>query len=70
MESFYYSVGGGISFNHTKFGTSSSDTELAYQLSIGKDIVRGDQPYFVEFRYNGNTRTELNGFSIVGGIRF
>lgn len=70
-ESFYYSVGAGVAFTHQNFnGPSSSDMEFAYQLSIGKDFVRSNTPLFVEFRYNGNNRTELNGFSLVGGVRF
>ena len=71
FESFYYSVGGGVAFTHTKFGaTSSSDMEFAYQLSVGKDFVRSKNAFFVEARYNGNNRTALNGFSFVGGLRF
>lgn len=70
-DSFYYSVGAGVAFTHTKFGpVSDSGMEFGYQLSIGKDFVRSKMPFFVELRYNGNGRTDLNGFSIVGGLRF
>ncbi len=70
LESFYYSAGAGVSFTHTNFSGSDSSLEFAYQLSIGKDFVRSNTPLFVELRYNGNNRTDLNGFSIVGGVRF
>lgn len=68
---FYYSVGAGVASTHVNFGgNSSTDVEFAYQLSIGKDFVRSNMPVFVELRYFGNNKTDMNGFSLVGGIRF
>lgn len=71
FESFYYSAGAGVAFTHTNFGQgSASDTEFAYQLSVGKDFARGNMPIFVELKYYGNNRSDLNGFALVGGVRF
>lgn len=68
---FYYSVGAGVASTHVRVGGSTStDTEFAYQLSIGKDFVQSKMPVFVELRYFGNNKTDMNGFALVGGIRF
>lgn len=70
-ESFYYSVGAGVAFTHTAFGgKSDSAMEFGYALTLGKDFVRGGKPLFVEAKYFGNNRSELNGFALMGGIRF
>ena len=71
FEAFYYSVGAGVAFTHQNFnGPSSSDMEFGYQLTLGKDFVRSQTPFFVEVKYYGNNRKDLNGFALVGGIRF
>jgi hypothetical protein len=67
---FYYSVGAGVGFGRTQSGSSDSTVDFNYQLSIGKDLNFGSQPFFVEARYFGSGRTSLSGFSVVGGIRF
>lgn len=73
FEGFYYSAGAGVAFTHQNFsggGNSSSDMEFAYKLTLGKDFVRSNTPFFVELSYHGNNRTDLNGFAVVGGLRF
>lgn len=66
-EDFYWSAGAGVGFTHLPGG---SQTEFAFQLSIGKDFVKSNQPLFIEARYWGCGESSLAGFSVVGGIRF
>jgi len=68
---FYYSVGAGVGFGkrNTPTGTDSS-IDFNYQLSVGKDFNFSGNALFAEFRYFGNNRDALAGFSLVGGIRF
>ncbi|MCU0316553.1 MAG: hypothetical protein MUC92_08170 [Fimbriimonadaceae bacterium] len=70
-ESFYYSAGAGLGFGKVFGGGSgNSNGDFAYQISAGYDITRFSLPAFVEVRYFGSTRSELNGFALVGGVRF
>lgn len=70
MPEFYFSVGAGVGFGRTQSAGSDSTVDFNYQLSIGKDLNFGSQPFFVEARYFGSGRTALSGFSLVGGVRF
>lgn len=69
---FYYSVGAGIGFQKTPDGVggSRSGTKFAYQLSVGYDISKASQAFFVEGKYFGASNSELSGFGLFGGIRF
>ena len=69
--SFYYSAGAGVAFTHFREGTGSdSSLQFGYQLSIGKDFVRGNMPLFAEIKFFGNGKAALSSFAIVGGVRF
>jgi len=71
-QSFYYSAGIGVGFARVPdvFGGSDTTTEFAYQLSVGYDFNRASNAFFAELRYYGSNETQLNGFAIMGGIRF
>jgi hypothetical protein len=66
-DAFYYSAGAGLGFAKIP---GESKTELAYQFSVGYDFVQGQTPAFLEARYLGSGRSDLNGFGIYAGIRF
>lgn len=69
---FYYFGGIGISFSRIDrgvFGTDS-DTTFAYQLGAGYDFRGGETPLFVEAKFLGNEKSELNAFGLYAGIRF
>jgi hypothetical protein len=69
---FYYGVGAGIGFTRVPNpgGGSSNDEDFVYGFTAGYDFVRGGTPLFVEAKYFGSNESQLNGFAIVGGIRF
>lgn len=72
QDSFYYSAGIGVGFARVPdaFGGSDTTTEFAYQLSVGYDFNRGQTPFFAEVRFYGSNETQLNGFALMGGVRF
>ena len=70
-DSFYWSAGAGLGFGRVPTaGSSTSDTEFAYQMGIGYDFVKSQMPFFLELKYFGSTESKLNGFGVYGGIRF
>lgn len=71
-SNFYYTVGAGIGFNRVPKagGGTASGEDFVVGVAAGYDFVRGGTPLFVEGRYYGSNESALNGFSLVGGIRF
>jgi hypothetical protein len=71
-DQFYYGLGAGVGFGKVPAGVGGSrnDTDFNYGLTIGYDFVRGQTPLFVEAKYFGSNESALNGFAIVGGVRF
>ncbi|MGE0000481.1 MAG: hypothetical protein AB7F50_01125 [Fimbriimonadaceae bacterium] len=71
-SNFYYTVGAGIGFNRVPKagGGTSSGEDFVVGVAAGYDFVRGGTPFFAEARYFGSNESTLNGFSLVGGIRF
>lgn len=67
MQDFYLTGGIGASFSKIP---GEDKVRFAYQVGIGKDFNAGDFPIFVEARFMGTDTSSLNGFGIVGGIRF
>lgn len=63
----YWSGGVGVAFQHTP---SDSEVELGFQIALGKNFSLGNEPMFAELRYFGTSEDQLNGFSLVAGIRF
>lgn len=72
MDQFEYSAGVGIGFGRA-FNTTSKDfksvTGFAYQLS-GRYYFQksSENPMFVEVRYYGSNKSELNGLALQLGI--
>lgn len=71
-QAFYYSAGVGLGFARVPDAGGSSDTttEFAYQLSFGYDFNKMSTPFFAELRFYGSNETQLNGFGLLGGVRF
>jgi hypothetical protein len=69
---FYFFGGLGLAFSRVDRGIfgSDSDTTFAYQLGLGYDFRSGVTPLFVEGKFLGNEKTELNGFGLYAGVRF
>lgn len=66
----FYSVGLGVGFTRVPIvGGTDDKTRLAYQLGIGYDFQQGSTPVFVEAKYFGSSRSELNGFGFFLGVR-
>ncbi len=71
-DQFYYSAGAGVAFAKTPdgYGGTDSNLELGYQFSVGFDFTKGQTPVFVEARYQGCGKSDLNGIALYAGIRF
>lgn len=69
---FYYSAGAGIALTRRPGlnGGTTSDGQFAYQFSVGYDLALGATPMFVEARWMGNAKSDLNGFALLAGFRF
>jgi len=67
---FYFFGGVGVSFSRVPSGSGSSDkSEFGYQVGVGYDFQKGTNPLFVEAKYMGNGKDELNGVGVYLGIR-
>ena len=72
QNEMYFFGGVGLSFSRVDngvFGTDS-DTTFAYQLGLGFDFASGPTPLFVEGKFLGNEKSELNAFGLYVGVRF
>jgi hypothetical protein len=69
---FYYGLGAGIGFTRVPKlgGGHANDEDFVYGFTAGYDFVRSATPLFVEAKYFGSNESQLNGFAIVGGVRF
>jgi hypothetical protein len=67
----YYFAGAGLGFTKEKetAGTKSR-TGFSYQAGVGYEFNRGANPVFVEAKYIGSSRSNLNGLGVFVGIRF
>jgi hypothetical protein len=54
-------IGGGMVEDRTRFG---------YQVGVGYEFATSQFPLFLEAKFMGNDRAELNGFGIYAGARF
>ncbi|MCG9895118.1 MAG: hypothetical protein MH204_06550 [Fimbriimonadaceae bacterium] len=71
QDSFYGGVGAGLALQRRPTTTgSTNDTRFTFQLSVGYDFVRFNQPYFAELRYWGSSSAQHSGFGVYAGIRF
>ncbi len=70
-QDFYYGVGAGPAFNHYNDGvTQGTSTDFGFSLTVGHDLNVAKTPSFIEVKYFGGSRRELNGFGVVAGVRF
>ena len=71
QSQMYYSAGAGLAIQRTPAVPTGTDsnTRFAFQLSVGMDLNKSENAYFVEARYFGGT-AKLAGFGVFGGIRF
>jgi hypothetical protein len=65
---------GGVGGNFSRIARSNGSTDdkgtFAYDLGIGYDVLKnGGSPIYVEGRFFGNSKTELNGFGVFVGVR-
>ncbi len=72
QSALYYSAGIGFAFTKTYSNgvSNGSNTDFAYQFTLGYDLVKGQQPLFIEGKYFGSGRPDLNGIALAVGIRF
>ncbi len=71
-DTMYYFAGAGIGLTREKdkLGNRKNNTGFGYQVGIGYEISKAQAPIFVEAKYVGNSRSEVNGFGVFVGIRF
>lgn len=71
-DGVFYTGGLGVSFTRVpEVGGVTSKARFAYTLGLGYDFpTTGSLPVFVEGRFFGNERSELNGFAAYVGVRF
>jgi hypothetical protein len=71
QNEFFYSVGAGVGIGRVQVSQGSeSRTRFAYQVGVGYDFQRGQNPMFIEAKYFGSAESELNGIGLYVGIRF
>jgi opacity protein-like surface antigen len=72
QNELYFFGGVGIGFSRVDRGIfgGDSDTTFAYQVGLGYDFQQGATPLFVEAKFMGNEKSDLNGFGLFAGIRF
>lgn len=74
QDKMYYVVGAGLNFtSEVSTGTNprkESKLGFAYQVGLGMDLKASSVPTFVEARYMGSSRSQLNGLGIFFGARF
>ncbi|MCE9558901.1 MAG: outer membrane beta-barrel protein [Armatimonadetes bacterium] len=74
QEGFYYKAGLGVAMiKEPRTGATpgtDSKTAFAYQLGVGMDVKAVSMPAFVEVKYFGSSRSNLNGLGAFFGVRF
>ncbi len=66
----YYKLGVGFGFARIPNGaTTDSSTNFMYSLGGGYNFEQGRSPLFVEARYLGCSKADLNGFAVMVGVR-
>jgi hypothetical protein len=67
----YFTAGIGASFSRRPVATGVEDrTRLGYQVGVGYEFQTSQFPLFLEARFLGNDRAELNGLAVYAGVRF
>lgn len=71
QNELYFFGGVGVNFARYASGVNTkSDTTFAYQVGAGYDFQQGATPLFVEVKFLGNEKSELNAFGTYVGVRF
>ncbi len=71
QDSLYAGAGAGVAFQRKpELVGTDTNTRFAFQLNVGYDFVKQNQPYFAELRYWGGSSAQHTGFGVYGGIRF
>ncbi len=70
-DQFFYSVGAGVSFAKwvKDNGSTDEDTIFGYSVALGYQFQQGQTPVFVEARYFGAEKSDLNGLTFSIGVR-
>lgn len=75
QEGIWYSAGAGLNFTRelsTQGGTTTRESKVgfAYAVGVSYDIKGQSMPMFVEAKYHGSSRSQLNGLILSLGVRF
>lgn len=71
QDSLYAGAGAGLAFQRRPEAVGTDTiTRFAFQLNVGYDFVKQNQPIFAELRYWGGSSAQHTGFGLYGGIRF
>jgi hypothetical protein len=71
MGGFYMTAGIGVSFTRRPLAGGVEDrARFGYQLGVGHNFATSQFPLFVEAKFFGNERSEMNGFGVYAGVRF
>lgn len=71
QDSFYAGAGAGLAFQRRpELVGTDTNSRFAFQLNVGYDFVKQNQPIFAELRYWGSSSAQHTGFGLYGGIRF
>lgn len=63
----FYSAGAGIGFNQSP---NNDKARFAYAFGLGYEFKSTSVPFFVEGKFFGNEKSELNGVGLFVGVRF
>lgn len=71
LDSLYAGAGAGLAFQRRPEAVGTdTNSRFAFQLNVGYDFVKQNQPIFAELRYWGGSSAQHTGFGLYGGIRF
>jgi hypothetical protein len=70
-DEYYFTLGAGIGFNRLPNGSGGTESKARFAgaVGLGYDFQRGKSPLFTEARYLFNSKSDLNGFAVMVGIR-
>lgn len=70
-QGIYWLAGAGFAFNrYPATGGSENETRFAYTIGLGYEFKGSQLPLSLELRYQGNNRSELQGWALYAGFRF
>ncbi len=70
QNEMYWMAGAGLAFTRDDdAGSGNNKTSIAYGFGVGYNFQSGQNPFFVEARYLGSGRSQLNVFGAYVGVR-